>query len=123
MLTPAQRRWSYPSFIQERHHAANVFLSHYHYRTESANPFKQDWRRRHATPFSHMTVDEIHFLERTKLLVKERELLFKTNKDQTLYEHEMYFVAQMFEENWQPRETVVDFDEGTINNVGLKSYG
>lgn len=116
------RRYAIPNFIQERHHGANVFLSHYHYRTESANPFNQDWKRRHSTPFSHMSVDEIHFLERTKAMLKEREAVIQVNKETELYEHELYFIAQMFEETWQPRDTVIDRTEGTVNNVGLKKY-
>lgn len=116
------RRYSIPNFIQERHHSANVFLAHYHYRTESANPFVQDWRRRHTTPFAHMSTEEIHFLEHTKLVIKEKEQIFKTNQDNELYEHELYFVAQMFEPNWQPRDTVIDHMEGTVNNVELKKY-
>ncbi|KAK3365571.1 hypothetical protein B0T24DRAFT_710668 [Lasiosphaeria ovina] len=115
------RRYAIPNFIQERHHSANVFLSHYHYRTESANPFIQDWKRRHATPFSHMSVDEIHFLERTKAMVRDRAVI-KINRQTDLYEHELYFIAQMFEENWQPRDTIIDRTEGTVNNVGLKRY-
>ncbi|KXX82675.1 Cutinase transcription factor 1 beta [Madurella mycetomatis] len=116
------RRYAIPNFIAERHHSANVFLSHYHYRTESCNPFKQDWKRRHATPFAHMSVDDIQFLERTKVLLKEKEPIIKTNKEHDLYEHELYFISQMFEENWQPRDTAIDYAEGTVNNVGLKQY-
>ncbi|KAK0721756.1 hypothetical protein B0T26DRAFT_700214 [Lasiosphaeria miniovina] len=116
------RRYAIPNFIQERHHSANVFLSHYHYRTESANPFIQDWKRRHATPFSHTSVDEIHFLEQTKAMVRDREAVIKINRQTDLYEHELYFIAQMFEENWQPRDTIIDRTEGTVNNVGLKRY-
>lgn len=61
-----------PEFISERHHAANVFLSHYHYRTQPCDPFKVDWRRRQATPFAEMKTDEIHFLKRTAELVEQR---------------------------------------------------
>jgi hypothetical protein len=61
-----------PAFITERHHAANVFLSHYHYRTQPCDPFKQNWKRRHATPFPEMTTAEIQFLMRTRELVQER---------------------------------------------------
>jgi len=39
-----------------------------------------------------------------------------------LCEHELYFVSQMFQDDWQPRETAVDRAEGTVNNVGLKIY-
>jgi len=116
------RRYAIPNFIADRHHSANVFLSHYHYRTESSNPFKQDWRRRHMTPFSYMSVDDIQFLERTKVLLKEREGVIKTNRENDLYEHELYFVSQMFEENWQPKDTIIDRTDGTVNDVGLKKY-
>jgi hypothetical protein len=116
------RRYAIPTFIEQRHHSANVFLSHYHYRTESSNPFHQDWKKRYATPFSHMSADDIHFLERTKTLLKEREDIIKVNKENNLYEHELYFVAQMFEDNWQPRDTEIDRSEGTVGEVGLKIY-
>jgi len=39
-----------------------------------------------------------------------------------LYEDELYFVAQMFEEDWAPRDTTIDFDDGTVKNVPLKIY-
>src|SRR5215469_6241110 len=61
-----------PEFISDRHHAANVFLSHYHYRTQPCDPFKVDWRRRQATPFAEMKTNEIHFLKRTAELVEQR---------------------------------------------------
>lgn len=140
MLISLQRRYAIPNFIADQHHSANVFLSHYHYRTESTNPFKQDWKKRHLTPFSYMSVDDIQFLERTKVLFDERgktpngwtqnkanlfidvEDVIKTNRENDLYEHELYFLSQMFEDNWQPKDTVIEHTEGTVNNVGLKMY-
>lgn len=61
-----------PNFMFERHHSANVFLSHYHYCTKPCDPFTIDWRMRQTTPFAEMTVDEIHFLIKTSEMVKER---------------------------------------------------
>ena len=71
-----------PEFISDRHHAANVFLSHYHYRTQPCDPFKVDWRRRQATPFAEMKTDEIHFLKKTAELVEQRSKFenFRENK-------------------------------------------
>jgi hypothetical protein len=46
----------------------------------------------------------------------------RTNRENDLYEHELYFVAQMFEDNWQPRDTIIDRTDGTVNDVGLKVY-
>ncbi|KAK2772710.1 hypothetical protein FQN53_004457 [Emmonsiellopsis sp. PD_33] len=119
-----RRRYSIPTMISELHHGANVFLGHYHYATAPCNPFGLDWKRRHTTPFAHLAPDEIHFLIETKNMVKEREDIFKTTKDITLYEDDMYFVAQMFEDSWTPRDTVIDYDDGTVNDVPLsKFYG
>jgi hypothetical protein len=28
----------------------------------------------------------------------------------------------MFQENWQPQDTIIDRTEGTINDVGMKMY-
>jgi hypothetical protein len=72
LIIPHQRRYAMPEFIQERHHAANVFLCHYHYRTQPCDPFKVDWRRRQTTPFAEMKIEEIHFLKRTAELVEQR---------------------------------------------------
>lgn len=69
-----QRRYAIPNFISERHHGANVFLSHYHYRTQPCNPFELDWKQRHKTPFADFTTDEILFLKKTKKMMEERGL-------------------------------------------------
>jgi hypothetical protein len=68
-----------PVFVSERHHAANVFLSHYHYRTQPCNPFNQNWRKRHMTAFAEMTTNEIQFLARTKDLIEQKSK-YHTNR-------------------------------------------
>jgi hypothetical protein len=37
-----------------------------------------------------------------------------------LYEDDLYFVSQMFEEDWMPRDTVIDYSDETISGVPLK---
>jgi len=39
-----------------------------------------------------------------------------------LYEDDLYFVSQMFEEDWMPRDTVIDYDGGTVGDVPLQRY-
>ena len=43
-------------------------------------------------------------------------------RDRELYEHDLYFVSQMFEDNWQPRDTRIDFDGGMIYGGPVKKY-
>jgi hypothetical protein len=77
-----------PVFIADRHHAANVFLAHYHYRTQPCDPFNIDWKRRHATPFAEMSTGDINFLQRTKQLMAEKgtssQSLYFSSNEQTM---------------------------------------
>jgi hypothetical protein len=67
-----KRRYSMPLFIEELHHSANVFLSHYHYVTKMCNPFKINWKYRQTTRFQGYTPSEIRFLHKTKEMVQEK---------------------------------------------------
>ncbi|KAK1751523.1 cutinase transcription factor 1 beta [Echria macrotheca] len=119
-----RRRYSFPSFVQERQNSANVFLSHYHYRTEGCNPFKMDWKRRHATPFADMSTYDVIFLQKTQKLLEEKSRAesIRMARENELYENELYFISQMYEENWQPRDARIDFDGGTIHGGPVKKY-
>ena len=48
--------------------------------------------------------------------------MFKEMKDNELYENRMYFIAQMYEEKWTPRDTKVEFDDGTVYGGAIKKY-
>ena len=37
-----------------------------------------------------------------------------------LYEDDLYFVSQMFEENWTPRDTIIDYSDETVSGEPLK---
>ncbi|KAF8859195.1 hypothetical protein BDZ45DRAFT_367421 [Acephala macrosclerotiorum] len=117
-----KRRFAMPNFISERHHSSNVFLSHYHYCTKPCNPFNIDWRKRQTTPFAEMTTDEIDFLLRTSEMVKDRNK-FRRALEWGFYEDDLYFVSQMFEEEWTPRDTPIEFGDETISGVPLKQFG
>ena len=39
-----------------------------------------------------------------------------------LVEDELFFIAQMFEDDWTPYSPKVDYDDGTINNAPLRIY-
>jgi hypothetical protein len=48
---------------------------------------------------------------------------FATAQEAHLYEDDCFFIAQMFEEKWQPKSSIIDFDVGTINDQPLRKYG
>lgn len=52
----------------------------------------------------------------------QTEEKFRVAKEIDLYEDDLYFISQMFEEDWAPRETVIDFEEGTVADVPLRRF-
>lgn len=117
-----RRRFAIPTFISDLHHGANVFLLHYHYCTRPFNPFTMDWKRRHVTPFADMPTEDIHFLLKSRDMIQERADMFRRTRENDLYEDDFYFVSQMFEKDWQPQDTIIDYDGGTVGEVDLKQY-
>lgn len=117
-----KRRFAIPTFISELHRGANVLLCYYHHCTKPCSPFTMDWKRRHETPFADATAEEIHFLLKSKEMIQERINMFRRTGKHHLYEDDHYFVSQMFENDWQPRDTTIEFDDGTVSGVDLKKY-
>ncbi|PMD55147.1 uncharacterized protein K444DRAFT_538366 [Hyaloscypha bicolor E] len=118
-----KRRFAMPMFISERHQAANVFLAHYHYCTKPCSPFLLDWKKRQQTPFSEMTTDEIDFVLRTSDMVKDKKDRFRRTMEFELYEDDFYFVSQMFDDEWMPRDTVIEYGDETVAGVPLPRCG
>ncbi len=47
---------------------------------------------------------------------------FRDNNQSNLYEDDLYFVSQMYEENWMPKDTVIDYNDGTVYDGPLQHY-
>jgi hypothetical protein len=58
---------------------------------------------------------------RSLLTNSTAEKIRRTN-DNGLYEDDLYFVAQMFEKDWTPRDTEIDFDDRTVGDVPLRKF-
>ncbi|PGH35483.1 hypothetical protein GX50_01698 [[Emmonsia] crescens] len=103
-------RYAIPTTIKELHQSAKVFLAYYHCATAAANPFHMDWEIQLSTPFADMPSYEIDFLRETYQRANWRKELQTTNKLPP-YEDHTYYVDQMFEKNWSPRDILIDYDE------------
>jgi len=45
---------------------------------------------------------------------------FRRINEIELYEDDLYFVAQMFEENWMPRDIILDYSDETTSGAPLQ---
>ncbi|KAF1815431.1 hypothetical protein P152DRAFT_495611 [Eremomyces bilateralis CBS 781.70] len=103
-----QSRYTLPDLVSSWHHSAMVILAHYHYCNGSMDPLALDLKNRHRTRLATLNAEEAEFLLQTRDLVKAREDDFAYIRDNDLADHEFYYVSQMFEKDWKPRDTVID---------------
>ncbi len=59
-------------------------------------------------------------MSETVTLTVTTEDKFSDNNQSNLYEDDLYFVSQMFEENWMPKDTTVEKGDDTVYDVPLR---
>jgi hypothetical protein len=57
---------------------------------------------------------------KARMLTNTIEDKIRRTHELDLYEDDLYFVSQMFEENWTPRDTIIDYTDETILGEPLK---
>jgi hypothetical protein len=90
--------------VEDLHHGANMLLAHFHYCNKGAHLPSLNLKDRHDTVLSELSIPEYRFMIRTIELLRLKEDDFRAIKKYELYEDELYFVSQMFEKDWMPRD-------------------
>ncbi|KAI1493290.1 hypothetical protein F5X96DRAFT_237377 [Biscogniauxia mediterranea] len=102
-------RYDLAPFVEKLQEGANIILSHWHY-------YKRDFNPLAAGPggggtdkigWGSTSSSEIQFLAESYQEAKNREPLRAERQPllRLTWEDDLFFVSQMFEENWQPRKT------------------
>jgi len=97
-------RYTHPRFIADVHRGANILLTHFHYNKGDMDPFNIDWKNRHTSRLAHLNPRETGFMIMTSRLIKERAQEFEMLAEMDQFEHELFFVGQLFEKNWMPKK-------------------
>ena len=50
------------------------------------------------------------------------EARFRRTWENEIYEDDFYFVSQMFEDEWMPRDTIIEYNDETISGVPLPRH-
>ncbi|KAI0100470.1 hypothetical protein F4776DRAFT_658291 [Hypoxylon sp. NC0597] len=97
-------RYTLPWFVERLQEGANVILGHWHYYKRDINTLMDEIEAedKKKAVWAELNPDEIQLLAETRKIYKEREDLRSAS---TLWEHDLWFVSQMFEESWNPKET------------------
>ncbi|KAI1653975.1 hypothetical protein F4813DRAFT_399512 [Daldinia decipiens] len=94
-------RYDLAKFVEGLQEGANNILSHWHYYKRDVNTLMTEMESedRKNTVWGTLNPGEV------KLLIETREAYGKVAGKKLEWEHDLYFVSQMFEENWHPRKT------------------
>ncbi|KAK3331053.1 hypothetical protein B0H66DRAFT_613055 [Apodospora peruviana] len=98
----AESRYSLPHFVEELQMGANIILVHWHYYRRQANPLTITDQL--DSPLSELTPEEFDFVVKSYKFMEKRWTEMKILLEQKNWEHEYYWVSQMFDTNmWAPK--------------------
>lgn len=108
--------------MSEMEMGANILLAHFHYSCKGYRIFEQGWRAE-ETRSMELNAEQVQFIQKTAAYVKANSMFipcydvritntreeshFAEVLEQKLVEHQHYFVAQLYEEDWKPRSTIL----------------
>ncbi|KAK2926409.1 hypothetical protein FoTM2_013275 [Fusarium oxysporum f. sp. vasinfectum] len=92
--------------INAIHSGAKTILAYFHYACKGQRPFspEHDWSKDEANDTAHLDRDQIAFVKKCRHLTQNNVHL-QTVRDGHDYEERYWFVGQLFEANWVPKET------------------
>lgn len=96
------RRFAREAHVAEYHMSATVILAHFHNCTRN-HPFSDQCNETDLQTLAQMTDEQIHFIRETRAYMKMHEQEWARIRDEGLYEHDSYFVSQMYQDPWTPQ--------------------
>ena len=110
--------------MREVHHSSNTFLIYFHYCNKGHHPLSVDWSSDSNIALAELDPEQIEFLNQTRKFVDEKSKLaalscyrndllthqteqtFHEVRDQRNFEHDYFFISQLYDTAWSPRDTI-----------------
>ncbi|KAK0392849.1 hypothetical protein NLU13_2343 [Sarocladium strictum] len=96
-----QRRFAREGSVADYHKGATIILAHFHNCTRN-HPFSDRCNDSDLKNLARMTEDQIRFVRDTRMYIKLHEREWERIREEGLYEHDFYFVSQLYQEPWKP---------------------
>ncbi|KAK4171691.1 hypothetical protein QBC36DRAFT_198771 [Triangularia setosa] len=107
-----KRHWAREDSVKEYEMGANTLLAYFHYCNKGIYPFSAECRDADLRSLAELDDDAIELVHYTRQYIAEHKAQWEDlwkgegdwkDKGFKKYEHEYYYVSQLFEPNWQPR--------------------
>ncbi|KAG7293360.1 hypothetical protein NEMBOFW57_003408, partial [Staphylotrichum longicolle] len=99
-------RFAREANVKEYNLGANTLLAYFHYCNKAIYPFSAECKDQDLRTLAELDDKAITFVRFTRELAAEYKEEWEALWHQEAYEHECYYVSQLFEPNWQPRTMV-----------------
>jgi hypothetical protein len=96
-------RFAREANVKEYNLGANTLLAYFHYCNKAIYPFSDECKDQDLQTLAELDDEAISFVHYTRQLVAEHKKDWEKLWAREEYEHEYYYVSQLFEHNWQPR--------------------
>ncbi|KAF2183196.1 hypothetical protein K469DRAFT_584113 [Zopfia rhizophila CBS 207.26] len=101
-----ESRFFQTTVVEALHNGANILLAHFHYCNRGSHPFTMDWKSPDQIARAELDTEQVQFILDTAKEVKKKSPLFREIREKALFEHEYYFLSQLYEFDWKPRHTI-----------------
>lgn len=102
-----KRRFAREASVEEYHKGAMIILAHFHNCTRN-HPFSDGCNESDLKDLCKMTEEQIRFVRDTRVYIKVHQREWERIREEGLYEHDCYFVSQLFQEPWKPHTFSVE---------------
>jgi len=101
-----ETRYLQAPIVQSLHNGAKILLAHFHVCNKGAHPFNLDWSSTDQIAWTEFNAEQVEFMRETAKEIKKKAPLFRRVQEKDEFEHDYYFLSQLFESDWKPRHTI-----------------
>ncbi|EPS36610.1 hypothetical protein H072_9850 [Dactylellina haptotyla CBS 200.50] len=93
--------------IRAIHSAAKTILTYFHYCCKGQHPFQPDfdWKSEQTRNMAGLDREQVAFMETLTANIRRRAEALQEISGTDKYEDSYWFISQLFEENWAPKQT------------------
>ncbi|KAJ2907079.1 hypothetical protein MKZ38_008647 [Zalerion maritima] len=100
------RRFAREAMVGKYHEGANVLLAYWHYCNKSVYPFSKQCKDSEFQQLASLDEATMQFIRVTREIVNQEKPYWNHLQAEEESEDDYYFISQMYEENWKPRENL-----------------
>ncbi|KAI0394005.1 hypothetical protein F5Y17DRAFT_466511 [Xylariaceae sp. FL0594] len=99
-------RFAREEMVREYQMGANVLLAYFHYCNKGIYPFSPECKEQDLITLAGLDEQKLQLIRQTKYYVERHRKPWAKLRESRDYENDVYYISQLFEENWIPQATI-----------------